>query len=316
MKNIRLALGVAILVGAQMCLGQMVKASDGPPDAGVIARQLVEDVKNNRPVQAQALRGRDDVLTELREMVGPLDVGARKNILSAVLNIGVQEPQQRWVRSSAVTAYLVDVAVNSDHQELRERAADLLVEYVPDRYITVHAAALVKAAEDGKLDNALLLGKTNAEEAKPLLAKEGRLWSVAPKDARAALAKLGDTSFSKSFIDAYQREQDGEQKARLAERLGYIGDAACVLALARDMRTPIVYNGAGVVRSLRVDIVMALGEAYPQVAVLQKRDVQGHKEIDEWYDAVEKWLEGYLGITWSTKRPEPLTTIPLPTPEP
>jgi len=236
----------------------------------------------------------------------------RKQILDAVLNIGMQKNQRRWVRSSVVTAYLVQVAVTAGDKELREHAAELLVDYVPAPYIAVHAAALVKATRDGKLQDALLLGKTGAEEARELLVKDAVLWNVNEASAKAASAKLGNTRMSRSFVEAYEHEQDGRKKASLAKTLGYIGDAACVLALARDMRTPVIYDAGGVRRSLRVDIVSALGEVYTEEPVLQRRDVHSDREADEWYDAVEKWLEGYLGITWKTERPKPFSSTPLP----
>ncbi len=312
MSSKMLVLGILMLTVPQMALGQASLLPDGSVDARAVVERLVEDIKHNRPVQWQALIGRDDVLEELRKISGLLNAKERRQILDAVLNIGMQKDQRRWVRSCAVTAYLVEVAVDADDKGLRQHAGELLVEYVPATYIKVHAAELLKAMKEGKLENALLLGKTGAEEGLELVAKGGKLWSVNDVTARAAAARLGDTALSRSFVEAYQLEKDGRKKAHLAKTLGYIGDAACVLALARDMRTPIVYDAGGVRRSLRVDIIAALGEVYPQEAVLQKRDVQGDQETDEWYDAVEKWLERYLGMTWQTERPKPFSSTPLP----
>ena len=309
-----LVLGFIMLTVTQMALGQVSHLRDGSEDARTVVQRLVEDIKHNRPVPWQALIGRDDIIGELRKASGSLDSKERMQILDAVLNIGMQKDQRRWVQSSAVTAYLVEVAVDADDKGLRQHAGELLVEYVPATYIKVHAAELLKATKEGKLQNALLLGKTGAEEGLELVAKGGKLWSVDDVAARAAAAKLGDTAISRSFVEAYQQEKDGRKKACLAKTLGYIGDATCVLALARDMRTPIVYDAGGWRRSLRVDIVAALGEVYPQEAVLQKRDVQGDQEADEWYDAVEKWLERYLEITWQTERPKPFSSTPLPLP--
>jgi len=307
-----LVLGFIMLTATQMVLGQVLHLPDGSEDARTVVQRLVEDIKQNRPVQWQTLIGRDDIIGELRKASGLLNDKEKMQILDAVLNIGMQKDQRRWVRSCVVTAYLVEVAVDADDKGLRQHAGELLVEYVPAAYIKVHAAELLEATKEGKLQNALLLGKTGAEEGRELVAKGGKLWNANDVTARAAAARLGDIALSGTLVEAYRLEKDGRKKAHLAKTLGYIGDAACVLALARDMRTPIVYDAGGVRRSLRVDIVMALGEVYPQEAVLQKRDVQGDQEADEWYDAVEKWLEKNLGMTWQTERPKPFSSTPLP----
>lgn len=314
MKSLAITAIVAALALAQGWPSRTACAADSPAAAGALAQRVVDDVKNKRPPPWKELTGREDVLPELRKLTGPLSTDQKQAVLGTVLSIGVQKDQKRWILSQAVTAYLVEVATSDADKEVRSYAANLLVERVPSPYIAVHAAAIIKAAEEGKTMSILLLGKTGAAEAKRLLQPEGKLGKVGGDLAKAALARLGDAAASKDFVDTYQLEKDPVKKADLAKTLGYIGDAACVLALARDMRTPVIYETGGVVKSLRVDIVEALSDAYPNESVFWWRGVQGYEEIDAWYDGAEKWLEGHLGVTWSTPRPKPLAASPRPTP--
>ncbi|MCY2931588.1 MAG: hypothetical protein NTV86_19275 [Planctomycetota bacterium] len=309
-------IGVAVMIFAQMLLAQATTAPKGPEDARSLAQQLVDDVKHNRGAVSLKLVGREDVLVELPKVTGSLSVREKKAVLREVLSIGLQKNPQRWVRSSAVTAYYVEVAVSADSKEVREYAGDLLVRWVPPSYLAVHAATLIKATKEGKLDNWLLLGKTGEKEAKVLIPKGGNSPPKYHDSARAAAARLGDAAESKAFVEAYQREKDDREKAYMAKALGYIGDAACVLALARDMRTPVIYDSGPGLTSLRLDIIAALGEAFPDEPVFANRDVRTDKDIDAWYDAVEKWLEGHLGVTWQTERPKPFAFNPRPTPVP
>ena len=317
MKTLALAAAVVVLAFAQGWSARPARAADEPAAAAsALAQRVVDDVKKRRLPPWKELMGREDVPPELLKLTGLLSTDQKQGVLRTVLMVGMQEDQKRWAFSSAVAAYLVEVAMADDDKEVRNFAIRLLVENVPSSYITVHAAALIKAADEGKMLSSLLLGKTGAVEAKRLLQPEGKLGKVGGDLAKAALARLGDADASKSFVDAYQKETDPVKKASLAKTLGYIGDAACVLALARDMRTPVVYNTGGAVKSLRVDIVAALSDVYHRETVFWQTRGQGTVEIEAWYDGVEKWLEGNLGVAWSTPRPKPLAASPIPSPTP
>ncbi len=316
MQNI----GCAIVLLGMLFVGQWPVFAIKPNQrntAKALADSLIKAVQDHKPFpQWQKLIGREDVAVELRRALPKLDKKGQKNLLSKALSIGRRNGSKRWEFSSAVTALLVEAAASCDDPSVREYAADLLVEQVPDQYLRVHTSTIIEAVRSGKIGNALLLGKTGAAEAKALLQKGGRLWKVSSHKAELALAKLGDTERAASFVRAFAKAKNASNKAQLAKSLGYIGDAACVLTLARDMRTSIIYDAGGVLKSLRLDIVAALSEVYPEESVLWQCDVQGNKEVDEWYDAVEKWLEGYLGITWQTPRPKPFSSAPRPHPVP
>jgi HEAT repeat protein len=250
MKYLAIGVVVAVAMLVQGWPGRAVIAAESfPKEPAVLAQRLVDDVKHNRPAQGLELMGRDDVLAELKKITAPLSQDEQSRVLDAVLCIGMVKDQHRWVFSEAVTAYCVEVAVSAKEAELRNHSVDLLVKYVPSSYVAVHAEALIKATKEGKVLNSLLLGKTGAVAAKPLLEKGGKVWSVDETAARAATAKLGDADESKRFVDAYQQEKDPDKKADLAKVLGYIGDATCVKALAEDMRTSIVYTNGGVRQS-------------------------------------------------------------------
>ena len=309
-KVILLVVGLLALIHSSP--GQATDAEKPPIRADMLARQLVQTIQRNEPPQWRQLIGRDDVLPELRRIGGSLTVQQTRQLLGTVISIGMQEKQRRWVFSDAVAAYLIDATATADSGEIREYAAELLVRYVPSEYIAPHAALLIKAAQDGKLANALLLGKSGAPEAKQLLQKRGKIWSINEDEAQSAIAKLGDADASQIIVNSYHQERDVRKKAILARKLGYICDKACILALARDMRAPDTYDAGGAKKSLRIDIIAALSEAYPGERVFWFRDVQKSQEIDQWYDDVEKWLETHLQITWNTPRPKPFSVMPIP----
>ena len=74
---------------------------------------------------------------------------------------------------------------------------------------------------------------------------------------------------SAQFVRAFREAKDVHEMEKAARWLGYIGDASCVLALAREMRNPAVFLGGGNVhKSIRVDLIDALSRIYPDNELL------------------------------------------------
>jgi hypothetical protein len=228
---------------------------------------------------------------------------------------------------------------------VKDSAVEILARHFPDVYIRPHGKEIVSVIGRSRYTDArLLLGKTGCqaavdalrqmepppEDKKPVTSAatqptRGRRFGPprvpfanrgnrSPDALDCALAKLGDTDRSMRLVDEFSRENDPVRKGRWASALGYVGDAACVLALAREMRSDVIYPTPVGEQALRVDIAEALGEAYPSVSVFWV--TADLRPKSDWYEKIEKWLEGYLKITWDKPRPPFFYFEPRPIPLP
>ena len=261
--------------------------------------------------QEPELAGREDVARELLGMFPKLYAKAQSGVLWRALTIGQRYRTggddggpNPWVFSSGVTALLVEAAASGKDENVRRLAITLLRDRVPDSYLRIHAARLLEVGRDDRW----LLGKTGAEEAKALLRERLK---ENPEYVEAALAKLGDAALSAKFVRAFHEAKDVHEKEKAARWLGYIGDASCVMALAREMRNPAIFVGRNVMhKSIRVDFVDALSMVYPENKLFW-RPVE-RPVTDQWYIDIENWLQQTLGVTWTEPRPEFCYATPIP----
>jgi len=264
------------------------------------------------------LVGREDIFPVLEERFPTLDAKVRKYVVEVAARVGTDPRmrQKRWLFSQGVAGFLVRVIARDPDRDVRNWAADLLVDHVPDAYLRRWAKEIVAAAKRHSTDrDILLLGKTGAAEARQLLLNDEKFRKTSATSCDLALAKLGDTKRSEQFVQAFNKAKDPERKAALARRLGYVGDAACVMALARQMRSPMMVPTGGVVKPLRVEIAEALSAVYPENPVFWIPYAKRPSD-DSWYEGMERWLNGYLGVTWDQPRPPFAFTHSLPIPEP
>lgn len=281
------------------------KQGDGKKTAAALAEEVLDGVRKGDYPGWMQLLGREDVVPLLEKSIDDLSPRGRRDLLRYVRVPGypVNRRQDRWLHSFAVVKVLVGRVAADPDQEVRNEAAEILVESVPDVYVRAYCKEIVVAARKWPFYHSIrLLGKTGCAEAMELLRSDPSWMFQNDLATEAALAKLGDTSLSAKIVDAFRKERDAFRKAQLAQRLGYIGDAASAVALAREIRSGVIYDRGGFRRALRADIVQALSRIYPNSEVFWLRPME-RPTGDAWYEGVEKWLKDYLGMEWSEARP-------------
>lgn len=274
--------------------------------AEALVEKMIQDCRGNGFDEWQSLSGREDVLPVMLKRMEPEGRRVKEQLLRLALAVGYQvEPKQtRWVFSRPVARFLVDVLLKEKNLDVRDKAAGLLVKEVSGCCIAPLAEDILKAvAQPRPLSHkVLLLGKTGCVEAREMLLKDRRVQKESDIETDMALARLGDTERSMQLVEKFEKENNPEEKARLAGCLGYVGDAACVMALARAMRCPMIYR-RGVARiAVRVEIMKALNGVYPEIQVFW-HDRMNPPRDNSWYERAEKWLTRYLKIKWDKPRP-------------
>lgn len=287
--------------------------------AALLVGDIIDSVTRTRDYPgSKELFGREDLFPLLKKRFPTLPRLVRKDLVGVMTRVGMdpQMRQNRWLFSRGLVEFLVTVVANDPDREVRNRAAEILVDHVPDVYLQVWGREIVAAAKKHSTDSdILLLGKTGAVEARQLLLSDKEFKRIDPRETQMALAKLGDTKLSTQFIRDFEREKGPTKKATLAKTLGYIGDAGCVLALARNIRSPLTVEIGAVRKPLRFEIAAALSTAFPETPIFWVSPLKPPQD-NSWYERIEKWLQGYLGITWDQPRP-PFSHIRIrPTPGP
>jgi hypothetical protein len=214
------------------------------------------------------------------------------------------DPNRRtWIFSQEAADFLVFCTINDEDRDVRNHAARILIEKFPDKYLRKHAAALTSALHQDRTDwDIRLLAKTGSAEAATLLESDPRFRKSNNDLTDDALAKLGNTDLSIKAIAAFQAEKDPAAKGRLCDRLAFIGDAACVLALAKSIRDGREFDVGNIRTQVRVRVAQALGQIYPENEVFWTPST-GRAPQQNWYESIEAWLTKYLGVSWEQQRP-------------
>lgn len=84
-------------------------------------------------------------------------------------------------------------------------------------------------------------------------------------------ARLGDEPAQARLIQHFQAETDYQAKARLARSLGYAGTRACAEALVEALRSDVSTKGHTDQRSIRLDVLLALGQIYQEETLLTRQ---------------------------------------------
>lgn len=118
-------------------------------------------------------------------------------------------------------------------------------------------------------------------------------------------ARLGDTDAEQELIRQFTQESDYYAKKSLAQRLGYAGTLKCVQALVEGLRSSVSSNGLYDDRSIRCDILLALGQIYQDeplftrdACLLADNDDQTfnrNRGIDKYCKAVNEWVQQRIG---------------------
>ncbi|MBK9118823.1 MAG: hypothetical protein IPM18_04365 [Phycisphaerales bacterium] len=208
-----------------------------------------------------------------------------------------------YVADPRIVGFLVG-ELSAEDPEVRSRAGELLAVEVPDPLIRDYLPdVLAHLQRYPEIDGAAwLLGRTGAQRARELLESNAALRDANPAATQAALAKLGDVQAEDALLAAYRNAKEPRDKAEAALRLGYAGTVRCVLALARDIRTPETYVWMRLSRrSLRVHIIEGLHAAFPTEPLFWRPLLRPRG--DEFYERIEQWITARLGVTWEQPRP-------------
>ena len=245
--------------------------------------------------------------------------------------------------------FVIDCLVSALYQDsLRSIAFSDIFDHVKPSALKRHDKWIIGIWEKMKFEHKLLflIGSLDTDESRKfirqLIQKEGYI--EIPEDVKARVkdkdilkelrerfrieipdeirAKVGNLEIQKRLIEQFQKESDAKTKGELALKLGYIGTQEAVLALVKEIRTPLIVEDKqkAFVRpksySVRYKIIEALGKAFPdeelfndelQEIIQNTAGVNDDKIYEsrggDYYDRVEKWCQEKFNIQWENPRP-------------
>lgn len=218
----------------------------------------------------------------------------------------------RLVRDRQIMSILVEEGL-AQHGTARGYSFDALHSFVPVELLKEHEGSIVWNVKNRPHSSGLLvIAKGKLSSAISLV--EDLVRSLQWGDAEnvyIARAALGHKETEKRYIDLFLSTGSPAEKARLAETLGFIGTPETLRALAKEMRTDLIFVLTGSYRkSVRLNIISALSFNYPDKTFLYDNAI-----LDErGYDRVERFCEETFGIIWEKPRPEFLTIEGFPLP--
>lgn len=119
----------------------------------------------------------------------------------------------------------------------------------------------------------------------------------APEEVRA---RAGNKMIEGTLITNFEAETDYQAKARRARQLGYVATHACAKSLIRGLRSPVVGRGPVDERSIRGEVLLALGHIYPDEPLFTRdaiyltqtndRDFDRVRGIQEYVRDVNTWV--------------------------
>jgi hypothetical protein len=210
-------------------------------------------------------------------------------------------PGSTVLRDAEAVSLLVDPGLERSGPA-RDAALEVLLTSVPPGLLHGFGAQLAAdllARPDSTAWLVVAKAKPTEHRADILKLAATPAWS-SEQSARIARAALGDAAVERELVDAFLAACDGEQKARLAKLLGYVGTPNAQRALAGEMRSDLVIEMPHVMRhSVRVDIVAALAFLFPDNPMLWDNAVLD----DEGYARIERFCEQTFGTKWTKPRP-------------
>ena len=231
----------------------------------------------------------------------------REEIVRAMVRLATDSDPDRLMTDRRVLSSLFEEGSILDDCAYM-RAMDDVAEYTPTEVLAPYGDTLARLAGRTPVSGLfLVIAKAKAIQALPALQarKADPAW-IKDESFRIALAALGDQDIERSFIDRFHMTQDASEKMDFARSLGRIGTRSALKALAREMRSPLVFNiPATFDKSVRPAIAQAIHYSYPRNRLLLIID------SDSDYEKIEKFCEKEFGTTWNTPRPPYLNIRPL-----
>jgi hypothetical protein len=266
--------------------------------AEALVSRVITDCARNGFLEGETLAGKTNLLPLFLARLPELNTRVKKRVIEQALFTGCApgQKQGRWICSDAVAEFLVCVLETSSDYLARSYAAEQLVARVPSVCIQPYGLRIVTAILNRpNLDSRIrLLGKTGCLRAREWLASDAQFVKEDSMDREMALARLGDLSLSRRFAVMYEEERDCAKRAELAGRLGYIGDAVCIMRLVRDIGNPSTYERGLHKVSIRWDIAMGLGEAFPEESVFRIDSARSGSEAEALHKRMQDWVRQYF----------------------
>ncbi len=233
---------------------------------------------------------------------------------------------------AATTGYVEDkkmipilvAALSDDDEEIRQFAMQMLTWNTRREDLFSWSTSIKNAVQQDDSETAhLLLAQL------PLGPAERSALMSKPEVGIDIRARLGDKISERRLIAEFESESDYSRKKNLAKRLGYVGTEASARALVDALRSPVSIEGYYDDRSIRCDVLLALGHIY-QDEDLFTRDAHllstnseeifdRHRGLESYITDVNTWVEQNFGKpawgedkVWFTR----LRNIPIKNPPP
>jgi hypothetical protein len=255
------------------------------------------------------------------------DADTRSEFLNELFSLSLAQdrgrPPKPYVPEEVLATCLV-CSLLDPNSEVRSQALSYISDYTLPSAYSNHVEQLI-AAWPGTKSFALvrIIAGIGTDRGKDFLRGLENSGVQLPEEVRA---RLGDAGAEQALIKRFGAETNALAKSELALKLGYVGSPGAVLALAKELRSPLVVEERYYHCALRYKILEALGRAFPHEPMFNEELNQvahGPRyglKVDQrkYFDKVESWAEKAFGIVWKNPRPsDPLdeeTRVPHPLP--
>ena len=311
-KSRTLDASVAVFLCTIVICANSSRSEEPPQSVSALVQDVLSDPVAHRR-NTEELRSRANAKVVLNVLMSAAENTPPKTrvvLLDIIADLGAPlrdrqaaaTPHDNLVDDEGVIDFMVARLSDTD-AEVQERAASILTARVEGRGIVRKSDAIIPnvSARTNELP-AILLGMTRAPSARELLTKTRQGKSLDSHQTKLALAMLGDTNCTEAIMPQYHAEKDPDKKASLSKDLAYIGSCKAILALASDLRCPLVVRWGGEGRrSFRLVVIEALSRLYPTETLLWKPRVA--PTSDKYYEQIEKWAEETFHVQWTRTRP-------------
>lgn len=243
------------------------------------------------------------------------EVGALR-FLAAAFDLGVAPPTGRgpsgWIEQPAVTRLLA-ASLFSPNAEVRNSAGHYLANYARDSDLRKNSEKIVNAVGTHVIDGGpRLIGRLGlgAEDAAKALAG----YPTVPVEVSA---RLGDAAALDGLMTRFSQARSYDDKRDLAQRLGYVGGDRAGTALVATLGSDLFSGGPYERRSIRADLVAALGKIYQEEPLLNRDLLAAIARTDaEWaqtvkyVQAVTAWAKAHYQVD-VTVATDPQSPAPL-----
>ncbi len=322
-RNIAYLTFITALLHCNAAFGGVVTQTNA---FAVIVRQREPELRQLlavNDVSVVALSAKAELEDSLARPDSLENADAVQRFLTSVISLGVRVGGTgEFVRNDTAVACLVQALTYPD-REVREIAQDRLEQITRASEYRAYVTQLIAAwRQNSSFELLDLIAMTHTAEGNAFLRHlqaEHGFWAT--NWLEEISADLGEPGVEGRLIKRFLSETNAQAKCDLALTLGRIGSTNAVLALVKELRTPLMVEKNTGRLSVRAKIIEALGLAFPESRLFNEElqevrhnssgNEQSVKERQAPYiEKVERWCQERFGITWQRERPdEPLFTF-------